>query len=111
MVTEAELFAHVDEFSEMIKDTQEYKDYMHMVEVLQRTPELFDRVMVFRKENYMLQHAPESRDINERVADLRRNNAELLETPEVYDYLMAEWSFFHLVQSLYDRIMNEVEFI
>lgn len=101
----------VDMFSEMLKNTQEYNDYIHMIEVLQRKPELFDQVMVFRKENYFLQHAPENEDIYDMVAELRKKNAELLDTPEVYDYLMAEWSFFHLVQSLYDRIMNELDFI
>ena len=111
MVTEQELIAHVDEFSDMIHNTQEYTDYIHMIEVLQRKPELFDSVMAFRKENFFLQHAPENEDIYDRVEELRRRNAELLDTPEVYDFLMTEWAFFHLLQSLFNRIMNEVDFI
>ena len=110
MVTEAELNEHVDEFIRMVRDTQEYKDYMHMVEVLHRKPDLYDQVMVFRRENYFLQHAPEHEDIYDRVAELRNKNAELLDTPEVYDFLMTEWTFFHMMQTLYDRLMNGIDF-
>lgn len=110
MYTESDLCDHVDEFAEMVRDTQEYRDYMHMVGVLRRRPELYDEVMLFRKENYFLQHAPEHEDIYDRVEELRRRNAELLDTPEVYDFLMSEWTFFHMMQTLYDRLMNDIDF-
>ena len=111
MTTEAELTEHLDEFVKMVKDTQEYKDYNHMVEVLHRKPHLFDEVMTFRKDNYFLQHAPEHEDIYDRVTELRQRNAELLDTPEVYDFLMTEWAFFRMVQNLFDRLMNEMDFV
>ena len=107
--TEADLVRHIDEFSGMVRNTQEYKDYMHMVEVLQRKPELYEEVMVFRRDNYILQHAPEHEDIYDRVEDLRKRNADLLDTPEVYDFLMTEWTFFHMMQTLFDRLMNEMD--
>lgn len=110
LYTEADLNEHIDEFSDMLKETQEYKDYIHMVEVLHRKPDLYDQVMVFRRDNYFLQHAPEHEDIYDRVEELRKRNAELLETPEVYDFLMTEWTFFHMMQSMYDRLMSEIDF-
>lgn len=110
LYNETQLNQHIDEFAEMLKDTQEYKDYIHMVEVLQRNTDLYDQVMLFRKANYFLQHAPEHEDIYDRVEDLRKSNAELLDTPEVYDFLMAEWTFFHMMQSMFDRLMNEIDF-
>lgn len=110
LYTEADLNKRVDEFSYMVRNTQEYKDYMHMVEVLQRKPELYDQVIAFRRDNYMLQHAPEHEDIYDRVEELRQRNAELLDTPEVYDFLMTEWTFFHMMQTIFDRLMNEMDF-
>lgn len=109
LYTEADLVRRVDEFSGMVRNTQEYKDYMHMVEVLQRKPELYEEVMVFRRDNYILQHAPEHEDIYDRVEELRKRNADLLDTPEVYDFLMTEWTFFHMIQTLFDRLMNEMD--
>ena len=53
LYTEADLVRRIDEFSGMVRNTQEYKDYMHMVEVLQRKPELYEEVMVFRRDNYI----------------------------------------------------------
>ena len=110
MTTEKELLERIDGFADLIRETQEYKDYMHMVEVLHRKPELYERTSQFRKENYFLQHAPEHEDIYERMEDLRRRNEDLLETPEVYDYLMAEWTFFHMMQNFFDRLMTEINF-
>ena len=110
LYTEADLNKRIDEFSEMVRNTQEYQDYIHMVDVLKRKPELYDQVMVFRRENYYLQHAPEHEDIYDRVEELRRKNADLLDTPEVYDFLMTEWTFSHMMQSLFDRLMNEMDF-
>ena len=110
MTTEKELLERIDGFADLIRETQEYKDYMHMVEVLHRKPELYERTSQFRKENYFLQHAPEHEDIYERMGDLRRRNEDLLETPEVYDYLMAEWTFFHMMQNCFDRLMTEINF-
>ncbi len=110
LYTERFLGERVDEFTEMIRNTQEYKDYIHMVEVLKRKPDLYDEVMVFRRENYFLQHAPEHEDIYDRVKELRERNEELLDTQEVYDFLMTEWSFCHMMQSLFDRLMSGLEF-
>ncbi len=109
MYTEKELREHVDEFADMIRQTQEFNDYVHMVEVLKRRPDLYDAVMVFRRENYYLQHAPEQEDIYDRVIELRDRNEELLNNPEVYDYLLAEWTFFHMLQNLFDRLMGELD--
>ena len=110
VITDTELRDEVDNFADLLRETQEYKDYIHMVEVLHRKPELYDKTMQFRKENYFLQHAPEHEDIYDRMSELRNRNEDLLNTPEVYDYLMAEWTFFHMMQELFDRLMTEINF-
>ncbi|MCR5748166.1 MAG: YlbF family regulator [Lachnospiraceae bacterium] len=110
MVTEEQLGEHIDDFVDLLRETQEYKDYMHMLEVIQRKPDLYDKTMEFRRDNYFLQHAPDYEDIYDRVAELRARNEELLDTPEVYDFLMTEWTYFHMMQSLFDRLMTEINF-
>ena len=110
MVTEEQLQEQIDVFADLLRQTQEYRDYMHMFEVLHRKPDLYDRTMEFRRDNYFLQHAPEHEDVYDRVAELRAKNAELLDTPEVYDFLMTEWTYFHMMQTLFDRLMTEINF-
>ena len=34
----------------------------------------------------------------------------ICDTPEVYDYLMTEWTFSHMIQTLFDRLMNQMDF-
>ncbi len=109
MYTEKDLREYVDGFADMVRQTQEFNDYIHMVEVLKRKPELYDRVMDFRRENYYLQHKPEEEDIYDRVVELRNRYDELLNTQEVYDFLLAEWTFFHMLQTLFDRLMGEMD--
>ncbi len=110
MTEEKDLIAHVDEFIELVKDTREYREYIHMEHALSAQPDIYERVREFRKQNYFLQHAPEDEDIYDRVAELRNQNEELLNRPEVYDFLMVEWEFFRMIQGLFDRIMDQMEF-
>ena len=35
---------------------------------------------------------------------------DLLDTPEVYDFLMTEWTFFHMMQNLFDILMKGMDF-
>jgi len=110
MISETELYDYVDRFIVYMKNTREYKEYIHALRELEKYPDIKEKVYEFRRENYFLQHAPEHEDIYERVAELRSRNEELLERPEVSDFLMTEWEFFGMMQGVFDRIMNNMDF-
>ncbi|MCR5652088.1 MAG: YlbF family regulator [Lachnospiraceae bacterium] len=105
-----EIKRSVDELIDRLKNTSEYKEYMHATKVLNESPDIKEKVFEFRKENYFLQHAPAGEDIYEKVEKLRAKNEELLYRPDASDFLMTEWAFFGIVQDIFDRIMENMEF-
>ncbi len=110
MGTEEELNKRVDELIDFLRSTCEYKEYVHASKVLDLSPDIKEKVYAFREENYFLQHLPSSEDIYEKVEQLRLKNEQLLNMPDVNDFLMTEWEFFSLMQGMFDRIMDNMDF-
>lgn len=110
MNADEELREFADRIAERLKSTNRYRDYIHSLKTLNSMPDIRDKVFEFRKENYFLQHAPEEEDIYNAVANLRERNDELLQMPEVEDFLMTEWELFSMIQKVFDRIMDQMDF-
>ena len=110
MNADEEIMEYADRMVEHLKNTDQYRDYIHAMKVLNTMPDVKERVYEFRRENYFLQHAPEGEDIYSRVAQLREKNDELLQMPEVEDFLMTEWELFSMIQHIFDRMMDQMEF-
>ena len=110
MNSDGELNELVDALIDHIRNTREYREYVHASKTLNESPDIKEKVFEFRKENYFLQHAPAGEDIYEKVESLRAKNEELLYRPEVSDFLMTEWSFFSMMQQIMDRIMESMDF-
>ncbi len=110
MAIDTELIEYADKMTEMLKNTSQYRDYVHATRILNSMPDIRDKVYEFRRENYFLQHAPENEDIYERVEALRKRNDELLQMPEVEEFLMTEWELFSMIQNFFDRVMEQMDF-
>ncbi len=110
MNSEEALNERVDALIDYLKNTNEYRDYIHASKTLNESPDIKEKVFEFRKENYFLQHAPAGEDIYEKVETLRKKNEEILYRPEVSDFLMTEWAFFSMMQGVLDRIMENMDF-
>ena len=110
MNSDEELRERVDALIDFLKNTDEYRDYVHASKKLNETPDIKEKVFEFRKENYFLQHSPAGEDIYEKVENLRAKNEEILYRPEVSDFLMTEWAFFSIMQDVLDRIMENMDF-
>ncbi|MBO4374709.1 MAG: YlbF family regulator [Lachnospiraceae bacterium] len=110
MNPEDELNERVDALIDYLKNTGEYREYKHASRILDESPDVKAKVYEFRKDNYFLQHAPKGEDIYEKVENLRKKNEDILYRPEVSDFLMTEWAFFSMVQNVFSRIMDNMEF-
>ena len=110
MNPDEELNERVDALIDYLKNTSEYREYIHASKNLNSFPDEKEKVFEFRKENYFLQHAPAGEDIYEKVENLRAKNEELLYRPEVSDFLMTEWAFFSMMQGVFDRVMENMDF-
>ena len=110
MSADEEIRMSVDRLIDTLKSTPEYREYIHASKILDESPDVKEKVFEFRKENYFLQHSPAGEDIYEKVESLREKNSDILYRPEVNDFLMTEWAFFSMMQGVFDRIMESMDF-
>lgn len=110
MTGKGDIISQVDDFIELLKNTSEYIDYSRQKDLLDREPELKERVEVFRREIFTLQHDSDSEDAYEKIENLERQNKDFLSEPLVHDFLDAESSFCRLMQTIIDKVMDNIDF-
>lgn len=110
MTENTDIMNQVDDFISLMKNTPEYTEYERQKEILQRDPQLKERVDVLRRDMFMLQHESENEDIYDKTEMLERQNEDLLSRPEVHDFLDAESSYCRLMQLVIDRVMDNIDF-
>jgi len=105
-----EVLAGIDTLVNVIKNTNEYKEYQFQKEKVKRIPELKARIDEFRKKNYQLQNSSQSDNLMEEVERFQRENENFLENPLVADFLQAELAFCRLMQNTNVLITEAIDF-
>jgi len=105
-----EVLAGIDTLVNVIKNTNEYKEYQFQKEKVKRIPELKVRIDEFRKKNYQLQNSSQSDNLMEEVERFQRENENFLENPLVADFLQAELAFCRLMQNTNVLITEAMDF-
>ena len=105
-----EVLAGIDTLVNVIKNTNEYKEYQFQKEKVKRIPELKVRIDEFRKKNYQLQNSSQSDNLMEEVERFQRENENFLENPLVADFLQAELAFCRLMQNTNVLITEAIDF-
>lgn len=97
-------------FTDIIKNTSEYKDYEYQKEKVKRFPELKQQIDEFRRRNYELQNRPQSDNLMEDVECFQREYERFMEKPLVADFLQAELNFCRFMQEVNLRITEALDF-
>ena len=92
-----------------IQKCQIYKDFKKQEEILNKNPELAERVQHFRAENFRLQNEGEQEDILAKAEQLSRESEELRSFPEVNAYLDAELALCRMMQKICRTLTDGVE--
>lgn len=104
------VLAGVEALVNVIKSTEEYKEFQFQKEKVKRIPELKERIDEFRKKNYELQNLVQSDNLMEDVERLQEENESFLENPLVADFLSAELNFCRMMQDVNVRITEAIDF-
>ena len=83
-----------------IQKCQIYKDFKKQEEILNKNPELAERVQRFRAENFRLQNEEGQKDVLAKAEQLSRESEELRSFPEVNAYLDAELALCRMMQKI-----------
>lgn len=93
----------------VIKKSEAYRDYKKQEEILDKNPQLRERVDHFRANNYKLQSEAGKDDLFQVVEQLSRESAELRRIPEVNAYLDAELALCKLVQRIFRNLADGID--
>ena len=94
---------------EAVKESEEYKEFLRIQELIHNEPEKERAVNEFRRRNFEI-HKRRDVDLYTEMDRLEQEFAPLRLEPLVNDYLTAELALCRIVQRINDRLMQEIEF-
>lgn len=107
---DAHLRAIADKYIEDIKSTDEYMTYSGAVSVLERIPDLMDRVNEYRQENFRLQNRYEGDELFDKLDELQNKYEDILNDGRVSLFLHAESGFCKMMQEINNYVVEGFDF-
>ena len=91
------------ELSKAIKESPEYIEYKRLEAIIDKDPNLKRSIDEFRRQNFDIQNSGKVDDINNRYADMRRQDM-------VNRYLLSEVCLCRMVQDICRTVVETIEF-
>lgn len=91
-----------------IKESDEYKEYKRMENEMMNHPLLFDRINLFRANNFRFQNEA-NHDLFHVADQVFKESMELRRIPEANAYLQAELAVCRLIQNIYKDIAEGID--
>ena len=110
MVLDDRLDEALDELVDAITESDRYKKYKTSLKQVKIWPELMDRINEFRNENFEIQTLVDDAHLIDRVEDFERKYEGFRSDDRVNDFLAAELAFNRLMQEVYNRIIDGIEY-
>lgn len=92
-----------------VKNSEEYREYKKQEEILDRDPELKNRVFQFRANNFQLQNEADREEMIQVVERLDHESRELRLIPQVNAYLDAELALCKLMQRICELLAEGID--
>lgn len=100
----------LDDLIVSIRTTQEYQDYQTAKGEIKKRPDLKNRLDEFRRKNFEVQNSDEKDGLFEKMEALEQEYGEFWSNPFVEDFLDSELAFCRMVQEIYRKITDALEF-
>lgn len=97
----------IQEFTERLKMTREYKRYEDSREEVRKYPGLQEQINEYRRKNYMLQKSEE--DLFDKIDAFEKEHEEFCANPVVAEYLEAEDAVCRMIREIHAQIANAIE--
>ncbi len=98
------------EFAQIIKSSDSYKQYVHARVMVQKQAGLFEEVNEFRRKNYQLQNNASGDELLEKTEALNQEYIVMRSNPLVEEFLDAELAFCRMMQEVNILLTNELNF-
>ncbi len=99
-----------NELKNAIHESDEYKEFRELSNIIERYPDIKRAVDDYRRENFFFQYSDDAGDVVAATEDLARRYEDVKKQPYVERYLRAEMCMCRLMQEICMELMNSVEF-
>jgi len=99
-----------EELIDAILESEEYFAYEKALNEVNRWPELKERIDEFREENFNIQMLAEERQIVEAVENFEKKYEGFRADDRVNDFLRSELAFNRMMQDIYNRMMDGINY-
>ncbi|MBP3543922.1 MAG: YlbF family regulator [Lachnospiraceae bacterium] len=98
------------ELAELVRNSQEYKNYLLCREALQADKELYGKVNNFRRENFLLQVEGEPDKLYDEMGRMQNEFAPVRKDERVSGFLQNEHYLCRLLQHIDEVLLEELDF-
>lgn len=100
----------VEAYAELIRETPAYQKYAERRDQLKADPELYQKVLEFRHENFQIQSETPEDQMMDRLEEFERKYESLRANPAVDRFLSAELAFCRMMQEVSVQVMECLDF-
>lgn len=97
------------ELSEVILESEEYKEFLYYLQEIKKQPELYARVCDYRRRNFELQNMDSSDNMFDEVMRFQMENADIRKNSLANKFFKAELSVCRMLQDINRRVVGVVE--
>lgn len=98
------------ELAELIRNSQEYKNYLLCREVLKEDEELYKKVSDFRRESFMLQIEEDADKLYDEVGRLQSEFASVRRDIRVSEFLQSEDFLCRTIRRIDEILLEKLDF-
>lgn len=98
------------ELADLIRNSQEYKNYLLCREVLKEDPQLYQRVNDFRRDNFLLQVEGEADKLYDEMGRLQSEFAPVRRDVRVSGFLQYEHFLCRTLQQIEEILLEDLDF-
>lgn len=97
------------ELAKAIVESPEYREYESCKEKVHEDPELFSRLLDFRKKGYILHNSKEGKELYDEVERFEKEYGDFQRMPLVTEYMAAELSVCQMMQKINRELLDSID--
>ena len=99
-----------EELKKTIIESDEYKEFLRLSEIIDKYPDIKRAVDDYRRENFFFQSSDDVDDVMSATQDLAKRYEDVKKQPFVEQYLRAEMCVCRMIQGICMNIVGAVDF-
>ena len=99
-----------EELKKTIIESDEYKEFLRLSEIIDKYPDIKRAVDDYRRENFFFQYSDDVDDVMSATQDLAKRYEDVKKQPFVGQYLRAEMCVCRMIQVICMNIVGAVDF-